>query len=380
MRERFRVGVLGLALAVWGAAPALAQAPGDAKGTIKSRPARSPGAGPNAVQIPHRGRRQVCRGVGRLLPRRPTPSEREKAIKMLTSFGPAGRKAGSKLLIKAMSEDGDISVRLVALATVPNLGFEPEDVKAGLAVMVKMLHNQQFHTRHEAAMALGNCGPVARSAVATLAELTIKDPSSWQVRKAAAYALGRCGYPQNEKDVPDPAAVSALANAMLNDKANEVRMEAIRSFMIIGPPGTEERLGRPPKRDPLRDQALRAEIPLDRHLGANRPVTPGKATRPRERPDPVGVHEVHPEQGRRVTGRSLFGAAHPRPAGGRDAGAEGHVGPAHGRGNRRHQRGDLGAGSHGREEPSRSWTSSKSRRKRRPRRNTASITPPPSRR
>ena len=145
------------------------------------------------------------------------------------------------MLIDAITQERDISVKLVALATVPNLGFEPNDVQPGLSAMVKLLSDSQFHTRHEAAMALGNCGPVARPAVKALVYLLHNDKSSWQVRKAAAYALGRCGYPQNDRDVPDPTAISGLMQG-LYDPSNGVRMEAIRSFMLIGPPGNDPAL------------------------------------------------------------------------------------------------------------------------------------------
>jgi hypothetical protein len=205
-------------------------------------------------------------------------STRDQAIRMLPQFGPDARKVAGPSLLYAMTKDRDINVKLTAISHVPVLGFDDANMTPGLNALVAMLdpsNLQPNHTKYEAVMALANCGPFARQrtpVVAALVKYACRDASSWQLRKAAAFALGRLGQPmptpekkdapppkEIEKDkskikgkpkplpesppedAPDSASVKALL-AMLDpvlEHSHLVRREAINSLMLLGPPHDE---------------------------------------------------------------------------------------------------------------------------------------------
>lgn len=172
----------------------------------------------------------------------PDASMREMAIRILPSFGPAGRKAGSAALLHALTLDRDAGNRLVALGVLPNIGFEDEHRAEGLKQMAAYLTAPTSNVRYEAAMAVGNCGPAMRKNIPELLGRTmLTDPTAWKVRKAAVYALGRVGAPADEKDTVDSRAIGGLILA-LRDSAYQVRQEALQSIMLIGNPSTNEDL------------------------------------------------------------------------------------------------------------------------------------------
>lgn len=193
-----------------------------------------------------------------VLPKQKDASMRDFAIKTVPLFGPDARKAASKNLIQVLTNDPDINVKLTAIQTVPLLGFDDRDLDEGLAALYafvnKGVSNASNHTRYEVTMALGKCGPIAKKAIPLLADWTLKDFSSWQNRKAAAYALGRLGLPTPlppdplaKKDDPpkmsgpDVGAVRALADRLsrLNEPSHQVRREAVQSLLLLGPPQNE---------------------------------------------------------------------------------------------------------------------------------------------
>ena len=172
----------------------------------------------------------------------PDASMREMAIRILPSFGPAGRKAGSAALLYALTQELDAGNRLVALGVLPNIGFEDEHRAEGLRAMGAYLTAPTSNVRYEAAMAVGNCGPAMRKNIPELLGPTmLTDRTAWKVRKAAVFALGRVGAPVDDKDVVDPRAINGLILA-LRDPAYQVRQEALQSIMLIGNPSTKEEM------------------------------------------------------------------------------------------------------------------------------------------
>jgi HEAT repeat protein len=192
-----------------------------------------------------------------VLPKQKDASMRDFAIKTVPLFGPDARKAASKNLIQVLTNDPDINVKLTAIQTVPLLGFDDRDLDDGLNSLYAFIRRNSGasnHTRYEVTMALGKCGPIAKKAIPLLADWTLKDGSSWQNRKAAAYALGRLGLPTPlppdplaKKDDPpkmsgpDVAAVRALADRLspTNEFSHQVRREAVQSLLLLGPPQNE---------------------------------------------------------------------------------------------------------------------------------------------
>jgi hypothetical protein len=168
------------------------------------------------------------------------PSLRELAIKTVPLFGPSCRKVASSNLLFALTKDPDYSVRLTALGMIPSIGFEGSaDIDAGMKAVIDMAtRSQQNHTRYEALMALSNCGVVGRRAVPAVLQFAVNDSTSWQIRKAAVYALGRIDIDEERIKGPGADTLSALiARATYGrESASLVRREAIQSILILTPP------------------------------------------------------------------------------------------------------------------------------------------------
>ena len=168
-------------------------------------------------------------------------STREQAFATIPLFGPDCRKAAGPNLLYAIQHEKDVNVRLAAIAAVPIIGFEEslrQQAFTALTEILKRADVHPSHTRYEAAMALGNCGPVARDvALPVLIELTCRDFGSWQNRKAAAYALGRLGLSTGLG--PDVRAINELIRMLQVDTSHVVRREAINSLLLLGPPYVE---------------------------------------------------------------------------------------------------------------------------------------------
>jgi len=62
----------------------------------------------------------------------------------------------------------------------------------------------------------------------------IRDSSSWEIRKAAAYALGQVA--RDERQFADMRALKALTDG-IDDVSREVRHEALQGLINLGPPG-----------------------------------------------------------------------------------------------------------------------------------------------
>src|SRR4051812_39965738 len=120
------------------------------------------------------------------------PSVREHAIKVVGSMGTAARRA-APVVIRQLKTPNDLSPcanATIAIGLI--LPDDPKTQKDAISELTQLLSNSQGIIRYNAANSLGNFGPPARVATGQLARL-IRDSMSWEIRKAAAYALGRCG-------------------------------------------------------------------------------------------------------------------------------------------------------------------------------------------
>jgi hypothetical protein len=101
--------------------------------------------------------------------------------------------------------------------------------------------------RFTAVAAAGAIGPYIRHATAGGVVSTLtnrgRENGSWQMRRAAAAALGAVGIGALKADTPDPAdrespdqlAVNALLDMLKQDNCAAVRREAVNSLIGIGP-------------------------------------------------------------------------------------------------------------------------------------------------
>jgi HEAT repeat protein len=163
------------------------------------------------------------------------PSVRETAIQTVLQFGPAARKAVPALITE--TQDRDASIRTNAAVALGQIGFDEKDLKRGVAALVRLLSDSQAIVRYQATMALGRIGTDASESTSYLATYTIKDLSSWPIRKAAAFALGSVAG--KEKDDPDARAINGLVYALSNDPSAQVKLEALMSIVLLGPPKSD---------------------------------------------------------------------------------------------------------------------------------------------
>lgn len=153
----------------------------------------------------------------------------EKALAVLKVYGPAAREE-VPAIIKALSNK-DAGVRVNAVITLGFVGMKEEHRRDGVAALNALLRDQQGIVRFQAARALARLGPDAHSALPNLI-FAVKDQTTWEIRAAAANALGSVAWDSNGYD---RAAWLAVLPA-LSDPCSEVRCEAIRALLRFGTP------------------------------------------------------------------------------------------------------------------------------------------------
>jgi hypothetical protein len=164
----------------------------------------------------------------------PDPSRRENAIRTVPNL------KGSEEAIPALIErlelpDPDSSPRVNAVMALGAVRIEPrDDVSHVVAALRKRLaEDNQSVIKFQAALVLGRFGGKARPARNELIRAT-KDTASWEIRKAAVFALTRA-----EADVGEfvnSFAIEALVARLFpaNESSAMVRLEAAMSIATIG--------------------------------------------------------------------------------------------------------------------------------------------------
>jgi HEAT repeat protein len=166
------------------------------------------------------------------------PSVREMAVAALKSYGEAARSS-VPALIKAIS-DSDVSLRVNAVISLGFIGLDDKDVDTGVNALMRCLRDRQGIVRFQAAKAIGNLGQNTNAAVPLLTEL-LRDTMTWEIREAAAFALGTAGW--NKQKGADQNAINALIGggyerSGLHDSCQEVRLQAIFSLILLGAPAS----------------------------------------------------------------------------------------------------------------------------------------------
>lgn len=229
------------------------------------------------------------------------PFVRETALRTLPNFGPSMKKeAGlSKGLLARMdfTKEGDPGVRAAAFEAAAAIGF---DGKADFDEAVRLL----FVTADKAApgsagrlhavTALITVGPKAGAAIPSLVGPPAEDPA-WATRQAVAQALGSVGF--NDQTGPSQKALECLAKNLAKDRSAAVRLAALQSLVVLGPP----LMPRPPGAVPLKDVKNPADYPKRNEAAAVplvealrlrlAPVRPVSG----EKPSATGVVEKDPQ-------------------------------------------------------------------------------------
>jgi HEAT repeat protein len=159
------------------------------------------------------------------------PSVKEIAIATIKAYGEAARQYVPDI-IRAITDSSDVSLKVNAVITLGYIGMDDKDKDKGINALIGCLRNSQGIVRFQAARALGNLGSSAGPAVPYLAGL-IKDPVAWEIREAAANALGTAGWSKTAG--ASEAALNALTNG-LYDHCVEVRLQSIFSLILLGTP------------------------------------------------------------------------------------------------------------------------------------------------
>jgi HEAT repeat protein len=163
------------------------------------------------------------------------PGARIRAIHALQFYGVEAREA-VHLIIKALG-DSDASVRANAAIALGLIGFDAKDLAEGVNALKNLLtkYGEEGIVKYQAARALGRLGPDAAPAIPALLH-AIRSTVSSEVRQAAAYALGSAAWDSHRG--PDVRAINGLLYALQNpnERSAEVRIEALFSLIVLGPP------------------------------------------------------------------------------------------------------------------------------------------------
>jgi hypothetical protein len=176
----------------------------------------------------------------------PDPAVREFALKTLPSFGPAAQKVCAKKLLGRMAPpssqgEDDPGVRITLFNVVATIGFEnPNDEKEAIRILGLTANTAARGglARLHAVQTLGLIGPKAEGAVSFLVGPPCED-SAYETRRSVASALGRIGF--NETTGPNTKALGALSGPLARDVSAAVRMEALQSLVLLGPPWAAKR-------------------------------------------------------------------------------------------------------------------------------------------
>ncbi len=185
------------------------------------------------------------------------PFIRENAIHMIKVYG-TGARDYAPAIITALT-DKDVSIKVNAAITLGFIGMDESAKAEGLRTLTRLLRDSQGIVRYQAATALSRLGKDAISPVVARDLLdTLRDASSWEIRRAGAAALGTAGF--DALKGPDRIVLKGLTEA-LYDHCVEVRVETLKALINLGMPGM------PADRNNL-DQALNYLINKDRHVRA----------------------------------------------------------------------------------------------------------------
>jgi len=185
------------------------------------------------------------------------PGVIERAMRNISLYKAAARELAGPELIKRLTYR-DVGVRVNAALAIGEIGLDPRDVKSGVSALVQRVNlDKESVVRFHAIIALGRLGNQAEDAISVL--LSALSDQAWEIRKAAAFALGEVSYVSSQP--PVLRVVKALVGA-LNDASAPVRLEAVMALAKVGAPSLT-----PVRANMLRDEethALRTAIRRDR--------------------------------------------------------------------------------------------------------------------
>jgi HEAT repeat protein len=167
------------------------------------------------------------------------PSRRENAIRTVPML--KGAEEAIPALIERVERDNDSSPRVNAVMALGAIDFTKEEdvIHAVKALAKRLTEDTQSIIRFQCALVLGRFGARARPAMPELIRAT-KDLGSWEIRKAAVFAVTRVATDVSQ--TVNPLAVDALTSRMYAsvEQSTLVRLEATMSICTIGRVSVDE--------------------------------------------------------------------------------------------------------------------------------------------
>ena len=167
------------------------------------------------------------------------PSIREVAAQTLPLFGSMARRAVPQLT--AILGDPDASVRVNAAIALGSIPIEDKDVKVVVDKLnTRLQFENQAIARFHLTMLAGQLGPDARQVIGWV-ERVSADTNSWEIRKAAVWALSRLGAGTSGTP-PDSRAFRALIDRLNHAKepSVQVRLESAIAIVMLGQPDPKD--------------------------------------------------------------------------------------------------------------------------------------------
>jgi HEAT repeat protein len=167
------------------------------------------------------------------------PSVKVKALQAIPYFGEAAKKEAGAAMIDAVEYQYDASVRVNALLALMSTGLPDSQIQHCITVVKGRLSNDsQGIVRLQCATLLGQIGRDARVAIPELLR-SMKDATSYEIRKASVTALGYIGGGDSKNQVSDPQVTRALIEVFYGanpDKSADVRLEAVIAVALMAKP------------------------------------------------------------------------------------------------------------------------------------------------
>ena len=174
----------------------------------------------------------------------PDPAIREQGLRTIPNFGPAGRTAGTKVVIQRMNgaNETDPGVRAAAFEAVGAFAaFSPDgnletdaDTTEAIRILVLSL-DAGGATRLHAVNTLASFGPRANSAISALIGQNLtKLERAYETRRSVANTLGAISMVKDAG--PSERSLHCLTDVMVHDPSAAVRLAAYQSIVLLGPP------------------------------------------------------------------------------------------------------------------------------------------------
>ncbi|MBX9628207.1 MAG: HEAT repeat domain-containing protein, partial [Gemmataceae bacterium] len=202
------------------------------------------------------------------------PFIRKFALQALPAFGPSMKKeAGvAKGILARMDfqKELDPGVRAAAFEAAGAIGFDDErdfDEAVRLLFVTADQGQKGGASRLYAVQALTTVGPRAWKAVPVLITPNVAEDPAFETRQAVATCLGAVAF--NEYTGPSPKALTCLAEKLAHDRSAAVRLAAMQSLVLLGPPLAPRPPGgtvlplkdiKDPRDMPKRDEAATAKL------------------------------------------------------------------------------------------------------------------------